>query len=58
MSISGIGAAVPPIATHEPSNPLPSQPSAKPAEASLAPDTVSLSSAARAGDVDHDGDSH
>jgi len=58
MSVSAIGAAVPAIATREVSNSVPAQSSAKPAEASLAPDTVSLSSAARAGDVDHDGDSH
>jgi len=62
MSISAIGSIAPAV------NAAPTQPAApppttsQPAQASLQPDTVSLSAAAQkasqGGDVDHDGDSH
>jgi hypothetical protein len=60
MSISAIGSAAPSVALQELQSPAPAQATAKPA--TLPTDTVSLSSAgvkaSKAGDVDHDGDSH
>jgi hypothetical protein len=59
MSISAIGSIsnAASLAQTQPAAPTP-----KPAQASLQPDTVSLSAAAQkasqSGDVDHDGDSH
>ena len=62
MSLSAIGSALPVGSAHDLQSPVPTAAPSKPAGNSIPTDTVSISSAAqrasRAGDVDHDGDSH
>ena len=62
MSISAIGSNLAAAVSTEAPKPVAPSVSAQPQAATLQPDTVSISSAAhataKAGDVDHDGDSH
>ena len=62
MSLSAIGSIAPAVSLPQLQQATPAPTPAQPRQASLQPDTVSLSTAAQrpstGGDLDHDGDSH